>query len=153
MPDARHIVKFWRGTRNAYNALGRNNELDYWTRYSVIEPDGRRNEYFGAKPIVAPTGVLYPVLDVVATLPDNLNVGDRYLVGHDGTFDASGNTISSAEYYIVEIAADLSQSTISPLGNLSVKIVSEGLKTYQVVNNVLTTYDDIEAITIDGGTF
>ena len=143
-----HIIKFWRGTRQAYNALGAQGQLDFWTRYSVKETDGRRTEYFGAKPVMEATGELFPVLDVVSALPAELSVGDRYLVGHDAEY--SGDTkIQDAEYYVVEIAANQTQSTVNPLGKHCVRVVSKHYWSYQIVNGQLISYDHI----IDGGTY
>ena len=139
-------VKFWRGSRAAYNALGSSSKLDYWTRYTVTEPDGSRTEYFGSKPIDSKNGELMPVIDILPTLPSSLNVGDRYLIGHDAT----GST--PAEYYIVEIAADLSESTINPFGNRSVRVINRDLKAYVLVDGAITTYDQIATV-IDCGTF
>lgn len=129
-------VKFWRGTRALYNSLGEEGKLDYATRYTVIESDGTRSEYFGAKPITEKSGLLYPVKSIVDTLPSTLNVGDRYLVG------------SGSEYYVVEIAADMSQSTITPLGKYSVKVEDKNMNEYFMYNNQLTCSN-----IIDCGTF
>ena len=41
--DNTKIVKFWRGTRQAYNNLSSRN---YWTRYIVTETDGTRKRVF-----------------------------------------------------------------------------------------------------------
>ena len=60
-----HNFSVWRGKRSTYNKLGIEKKLDYWTLYSVIEPDGTRSLYWGAKPTVTVTGELYPVTDIV----------------------------------------------------------------------------------------
>ena len=136
---AEHTIKFWRGTREAYNAIVSANAVDFWTRYTVKEKDGRRVEYFGTHPIQEATGELYPVKDVVETLPSSdLKQGDRYLVGND----ADG-------YYVVEIAANQAQSKIEPLGELSVRVASDNYYRYQYVNGKLITYDN----GIDCGTY
>lgn len=137
MGDKIGLVNFWRGTRSAYNAIGLEGKLDYWTRYTVNEPDGRRTEYFGATPVTQVTGELSPVIDIVETLPATLNIGDRYLVG------------AGSEYYIVEIAANRSLSSVSPIGDLSVRVKSKNYWRYQVVDGTLQTIDGI----IDCGTF
>lgn len=142
------VVKFWRGTRQAYNQLVQSGLADYWTRYAVIEDDGRRSEYFGVIPVTLTTGQLYPVDDVVETLPSTLNDGDRYLVGHDAT----GST--PAEYYVVEIHTgpnnSLSETTIiNPLGDMSVRIKSRNMWSYQIIDGVLYSYDEI----IDCGSY
>ena len=151
-----HNFSVWRGKRSTYNQLGIDKKLDYWTLYSVIEPDGTRSLYWGAKPTVTVTGELYPVTDIVSELPTALNVGDRYIVGHDGTFDSSGSVVTHAEYYIVEIAADATQSVINPLGSFSARVKNRGMKCYMLINDRLVTYDnqlDTDDFILDCGTY
>jgi hypothetical protein len=144
------IVKKWRGTRQAYNVIRNANALDYWTRYSVKDTNGMWTEYYGSNQISSPSGQLLPVLDIVSSLPSTLNPGDRYLVGKDG--DES----ISAEYYIVTIEVDtekpngINGRTEAFLNNsgMSVRVINKESMAYQLVNNVLTTYDKI-----DGGYF
>ena len=148
MAGERNPIKFWRGTRESYNSLVRSGTTDYWTRYAVTEPDGRRTEYFGTVPVTLTTGQLFPVDDVVSSLPATLNDGDRYLVGHD----ANGN--SQAEYYVVEIHTgpngSLAETTIiNPLGDMSVRVKSRHMWAYQIVDGVLYSYDEI----IDCGSY
>lgn len=133
------IVKFWRGTRAKYDEIVANKQADYWTRYTVTEPDGRRVEYFGTHPVQESTGELYPVLDAVKTLPaqEQLKPGDRYLVGEDGV-----------GYYVVEIAADLSQSKIDPLGKHSVRVAKDHYFRYQCIGE---EQKDIKLVTYDNG--
>lgn len=133
------IVKFWRGNRATYNALG---TYDYWTRYTVIEDDGRRTEYFGTVPVTITTGELYPVRSVLTTtefasVSGSMAIGDRYLVGQDGT------------YYVVEKTAGNQQYKIEPLGVHEVRVEDRKLYSYQLVNGNLVSYDHI----IDCGTF
>lgn len=131
------IVKFWRGTRAKYDEIVKSGKADFWTRYTVKEPDGRRVEYFGTCPVQPVTGELYPVLDVVETLPDGLKAGDRYLVGKDGV-----------EYYVVEIAAKLSESRISPLGKHSVRVAKDHYFRYQCIGE---TQAEFKLVTYDNG--
>lgn len=102
------------------------------------------------------TGELYPVTDIVSELPTTLNVGDRYIVGHDGTFDSSGAVVTHAEYYVVEIAADGTQSVINPLGSFSARVKNRGMKCYMLINDRLVTYDnqlDTDDFILDCGTY
>ena len=149
MSGDKHAVKFWRGSRQDYNTLGTQGKLDFWTRYSVKETDGRRTEYFGSKPVMEPSGELYPVLDIVTSVPQTVHVGDRYLVGHDATYDSGGTKVADAEYYVVDIAADLTQSQISTLGKHCVRVASKHFWSYQIVNGELISYDQV----IDSGTY
>lgn len=131
------IVKFWRGSRAEYDSIVKNKKADFWTRYTVKEPDGRRVEYFGTCPVQPATGELYPVLDVVESLPADLKAGDRYLVGKDGI-----------GYYVVEIAADLSQSKINPLGKHSVRVAKDHYFRYQCIGE---TQAELKLVTYDNG--
>ena len=144
------IVKKWRGTRQAYNILLKAKKLDYWTRYSVKEVNGLWTEYYGENQITCPTGQILPVLDIVSSLPNVLNPGDRYLVGQD----ASENT--SAEYYIVTVDVDTTMPNningrTEPFINnsgMSVRVINKESMAYQLVDGLLITYDKV-----DGGRF
>ena len=129
------IVKIWRGKRATYDDLVKNNTTDYWTHYFVKESSGIWSEYFGTIPVKQATGQLFPVDTVVNSLPSSLTAGQRFLVGRDG------NDKNNAEYYVVEIADNISDSRIIPLADLSVRVKDRGLKSYQIVNNILTTYE------------
>lgn len=137
-----NTFSIWRGYRSTYDELGANGSLNHWKLYSVINDDGTRSLYWGAQPAIVATGQLAPVIDILDTLPSNLSVGDRYIIGHDGTFDDSGNLLSAAEYYVVEINSDMTQSTVNPLGDFSVRVKNRNMMNYMLVNNKLITYDD-----------
>lgn len=144
------IVKKWRGTRDSYNIIKQKGLLDYWTRYSVKDVNGTWTEYFGSNQVSSPSGQFLPVLDIVQSLPDILNPGDRYLVGKDAT----DNT--SAEYYIVTIDFDSTSSNnlsarTEPFidnGGMSVRVIKRDSMAYQLVNGEITTYD-----MVDGGNY
>lgn len=150
MANQRKIVKKWRGTRESYNIIKKAGLLDYWTRYSVKDVDGRWTEYYGSNQITCPSGQLLPVLDIVSTLPQVLNPGDRYLVGNDAT----DNT--NAEYYIVIIDIDnttnnnLSARTEPFINNsgMSVRVINKKSMAYQLVDGEIITYD-----MVDGGEY
>jgi hypothetical protein len=150
MGNNKKIVKNWRGSRASYNILAKAGRLDYWTRYSVKDTNGVWTEYYGDNQITSPSGQLLPVLDIVATLPSSLNPGDRYLVGKDGS------EASPAEYYIVTIYVDNEQpnginGNTEPFTNnsgMSVRVINQGSMAYQLVDNILLTYDKV-----DGGCF
>lgn len=150
MANQRKIVKKWRGTRESYNVIEKAGLLDYWTRYSVKDVDGRWTEYYGSNQITCPSGQLLPVLDIVSTLPQVLNPGDRYLVGNDAT----DNT--NAEYYIVIIDIDnttnnnLSARTEPFINNsgMSVRVINRKSMAYQLVDGEMITYD-----MVDGGEY
>jgi hypothetical protein len=150
MANQQKIVKKWRGTRESYNIIAKAGLLDYWTRYSVKDVDGRWTEYYGSNQISCPSGQLLPVLDIVSTLPQVLNPGDRYLVGKDAT------DTTNAEYYIVIVDIDstannnLSARTESFIDNsgMSVRVINRKSMAYQLVDGKMITYD-----LVDGGEY
>ena len=141
--DNKKRVKNWRGTRSSYNFMNKMGILDYWTRYSVKEVDGSWSEYYGKNIISSPSGQYLPVLDIVTSLPTELNPGDRYLVGRD----AVGNI--PAEYYIVTIDIDLeAENGLSARtevfknnSGMSVRVINKKSMAYQLVNGEMITYD------------
>lgn len=151
MAKNKKIVKNWRGTRASYNVIANAGLLDYWTRYSVKEPNGMWTEYYGDNQISAPSGQILPVLDIVFPLPTVLNPGDRYLVGQD-----AHDEYTPSEYYIVTIYIDETKANkinvhMEPFINnsgMSVRVIKKGSMAYQLVNGVLLTYDKV-----DGGEF
>ena len=139
MEELKHKIKFWRGTRESYNKII---NPDFWTRYSVKEPNGMWREYYGTNLISIASGTLAPVIDVVDKLPAQINPGDRYLVKSivDG----------SLLYQIYEFSPFLKDGNyllsekITDLGDMTVRIKSRGLKAYQMVEGELITYDDVD---------
>jgi hypothetical protein len=130
------IVNIWRGLRATYDEMVRNNGVSYWTHYYVKETNGTWSEYFGKTPIKQAAGQLYPVDTVVEALPSSVVAGQRFLVGQDATAS------KVAEYYVVEISLNPTESTIYPLGDLSIRVKDRGLMSYQIVDGKLTTYDE-----------
>ena len=155
MGSEKNIVKFWRGSRAAYNALG---TWDYWTRYSVFEGDENGNhiagepyvEYYGTTCITPVAGQLLPVKTVCTTLPEDIELGDRFLVGYDSFIN--DNTVVPANYFIVEIGPMINAdgvsyrkaSMIKPFDKQSVRIMDRGMKEYFVLDGKLVTYDDVD---------
>ena len=138
MAEIKHKIRFWRGTRESYNKII---SPDFWTRYSVKEPNGLWREYYGTNLISTQTGVLAPVLDILDELPKTVNPGDRYLIKTkvEGGFIYQIYEFSpfqeNGEYLLSE--------KITDLGDLTVRVKSRGLKAYQVVEGKLITYDDV----------
>lgn len=139
MAENKNKIRFWRGTRESYNKI---TAPDFWTRYSVKEPNGVWREYYGTNLISIQTGSIAPVLDVVKELPQQVNPGDRYLL--EAVVDgALLYQIYEFSPFQVDGEYQLSEK-ITDLGDFSVRIKSKGLKAYQVVNGELVTYDDID---------
>lgn len=148
----KHIVRFWRGKRESYEFLKGLGMLDPWTRYSVIDSDSSITEYFGVNQITQPSGQLFPVNDIVSELPETLNPGERYLVGHD----AVDETPAKYSIMVVSTVPDEEDPTkyraevqIEDFDyKYGVRVLSRGLKNYVLVDGKLKTYDDV-----DCGTF
>lgn len=143
---AKQLVKHWKGTAASYNFLKQNHALSPWTRYVIVnELDGKViAEYYGENIISVPTGQLFPVKDIVedmASIPQNVNPFDRYLVGTD----ALGYSI--VEYQPVS-GGTLVTNTMDFDNKYGVRVASQGYKNYIYFNNKLITYDDV-----DCGTF
>lgn len=171
----RHVVRHWLGTLESYNKIKEAKLLDDWTRYTVkVIVDGSVDggasgyvEYYGQNRLTPYyPGELLPVKDVVKTLPTDLLPGDRYLVGPSGAFDTETGKLLYEDdqkvddkelksWWIVTIQGkenngylELIEPDIKQLSNLSVRVESQGLKAYVLVNGKLKTYDDV-----DCGTF
>ena len=148
----KHIVRFWRGKRESYEFLKELNMLDPWTRYSVSDSDGSITEYFGTNQITQPSGQLFPVNDIVSELPETLNPGERFLVGHD----AADGEPAKYSIMVVSTVPDEEDPTkyraeiqIEDFDyKYGVRVLSRGLKNYVLVDGKLKTYDDV-----DCGTF
>lgn len=145
MAELKQRVRFWRGTSDSYEILKKAGTLNYWTRYSVKYTDKNGlvtwKEFYGDNPLTEESGQLLPVIDIVTQLPSVLNPGDRYWVSADG------------ENYIVDILvgindtsgnATLSQRVIELKEGVSVRVKNEGYKSYLLVNNEITTYDQVD---------
>lgn len=133
-----HKVRHWRGNRVSYEFLLKQNALDPWTRYSVIEPDKSITEYFGNNIITEPTGQILPVDSLVSSIDEitPLPYG-RYLVGSDET----GYKVYTA--YIDE-EANVSFSIKDFTDKFGVRIRDRGNKNYVLDGTHLVTYDDVD---------
>lgn len=172
--SSQHIVRHWLGTLEGYNKIKAANLIDPWIRYTVktaVDDSVSGGtpgyvEYYGENRITPYyPGELLPVKDIVATLPENLTIGSRYLVGPSDAFEADGKLksedlqTSSDQWWITTIQGtvktadgvnylELIEPDLKKLGNLSVRVESYGLKAYVLVEGKLKTYDDV-----DCGTF
>jgi hypothetical protein len=140
-----HKVKNWRGSREKYEFLLKNNALDSWTRYSVVDVIGEEKiitEYFGVNQISELTGQLLPVKSILQTVEEAEVVPyNRYLIGEDGV-----------GYSIYECLFDSENNLRWRIGPFDyrhgVRVIDKGLKNYIYYDNMLRTYDDV-----DGGVF
>jgi hypothetical protein len=141
--DERHLVKKWRGSRANYEFLRKNNALDSWTRYIVIDKINNSEiftEYYGTNQVCDHTGQLLPVISIISDISEITTPTpyDRYLVGSD-----------DFGYKIYEYVIDTENShrwIIKPFDyRYSVRVIDQGLKNYIYVNGTIRTYDDVDA--------
>ena len=141
----KHKVRKWRGTREQYEFLLKNNALNSWTKYVVIDTINNEEvitEYYGTNQVSNNTGQLLPVISIIGDISEiNPSPYDRYLVGSDGI-----------GYHVYEYVIDAEGShrwIVKPFDyRYGVRVIERGLKNYVYVNGILKTYDDI-----DCGTF
>lgn len=148
MAETKNRVRFWRGTAESYELLKKAGALNYWTRYSVkYENSGlvTWKEFYGDNPLTEETGQLLPVIDIVQTLPKELNPGDRYWVSTRGI-----NLITT-----IDVGKDnngvatLSSRSLELKEGMSVRVKNKGYKSYVVLNGEYVTYDEIDCGTYD----
>ena len=141
--DERHLVKKWRGSRANYEFLRKNNALDSWTRYIVIDninDSETFTEYYGTNQVHEHTGQLLPVISIISNISEIVTPTpyDRYLVGND-----------DFGYKIYEYVIDTENShrwMIKPFDyRHSVRVIDQGLKNYIYINGTIRTYDDVDA--------
>ena len=140
-----HKVRNWRGPREKYEKLLKNNALDSWTRYVVIDTINNTEvytEYFGVNQVADLTGQLLPVNDILGDITEAEAVPyKRYLVGSNG--------VGYNVYECVLDSDNVLRWIIKPFDyRYGVRVISKGLKNYVYVNGQLVTYDDV-----DCGTF
>lgn len=141
----RHLVRHWRGSRTNYEFLLKNNAVNDWTRYVVIDTVNNKEvitEYYGVNQVSEHTGQLLPVISVIERISDITPTPyDRYLVGTD-----------ESGYNIYEYVIDTENNhrwIIKPFDyRYGVRIKEFGLKNYIYFDGHLFTYDDV-----DGGEF
>lgn len=140
-----HKVRHWRGSRANYESLLKNNALNDWTRYVVIDNyNGNEiyTEYFGSNQISELTGQLLPVNDIIGNITEGEALPyNRYLVGSNG--------VGYSIYECVIDSNNVLRWIIKPFDyRFGVRVISKSLKNYIYNNGQLMTYDDV-----DCGTF
>lgn len=143
--DEKHVVRHWRGTRDKYEFLVKNNAVSDWTRYVVIDSINGEDiitEYYGTNQVTELTGQLLPANSIIANILDiTPKPYDRYLVG------SNGNGYKVYEYVIDSEGKH--RWLIKPFDNrFGIRIKDRGLKNYLYVDGELITYDEV-----DCGTF
>ena len=141
----KHKVRKWRGTREKYEFLLKNNALNSWTKYVVIDTINNEEvitEYYGTNQVSNNTGQLLPVISIIGDISEiNPTPYDRYLVGSDGV-----------GYCVYEYVIDSEGSHRWIVKTFDyrygVRVIEEDLKNYIYINGKLISYDDV-----DCGTF
>ena len=141
----KHKVRKWRGTREKYEFLLKNNALNSWTKYVVIDTINNEEvitEYYGTNQVSNNTGQLLPVISIIGDISEiNPSPYDRYLVGADGV-----------GYHVYEYVIDSEGSHRWIVKTFDyrygVRVIKEDLKNYVYINGNLISYDDV-----DCGTF
>lgn len=138
----KHVVRHWKGSRANYEFLVKNNAVNAWTRYVVIDSIAGTDsitEYYGVNQIAELTGQLLPVNSIIGSISEisNPTPYDRFLVGADGT-----------GYNVYEYVIDSEGAhkwIIKPFDyRFGVRVKDKGLKNYIYVDNTLRTYDDVD---------
>ena len=143
--DEKHVVRHWRGSRENYEFLVKNNAVDNWTRYVVVDIIAGENvitEYYGTNQVAELTGQLLPANSIISNISEiTPKPYDRYLVGSDGN-----------GYNVYEYVIDSEGShkwIIKPFDyRFGIRVKDQGLRNFVYVNNELISYD-----LFDCGTF
>ena len=139
--DEKHIVRHWRGTRDKYEFLVKNNAVSDWTRYVVIDSINGENvitEYYGTNQVTELTGQLLPAKSIITNILDiTPKPYDRYLVG------SNGNGYRVYEYVIDSEGQH--RWLVRPFDDrFGIRIKDRGLKNYLYVDGELITYDEVD---------
>ena len=137
----KHKVRKWRGTREKYEFLLKNNALNSWTKYVVIDTINNEEvitEYYGTNQVSNNTGQLLPVISIIGDISEiNPTPYDRYLVGSDGV-----------GYHVYEYVIDSEGSHRWIVKTFDyrygVRVIEEDLKNYIYINGKLISYVDLE---------
>jgi hypothetical protein len=138
----KHLVRHWKGTRENYEFLVKNNSVNEWTKYIVIDTIAGElvcTEYYGTNQVTEITGQLLPAKSIIGDISEiEPYPYDRYLVGND----ESGYNI-----YEYVISSDGSHRWIIKSFDYryGIRVKDKGLKNYVYVDGKLRTYDDVDA--------
>lgn len=137
----KHKIKKWKGSRENYEFLLKNNAIDSWTKYVVIDNINNIEvitEYYGSNQVAEHTGQLLPVISVIGSITEiTPSPYDRYLVGADG----SGYNVYE---YVIDSDGE-HRWIIKPFDyRHGVRVMDEGLKNFIYIDGKLRTYDDVD---------
>lgn len=154
----KELVQFWKGKEKAYRELYVRGRIKDNVRYTVIQEDGTIKEYLGKKIInncdLEQIAALDDVISI-DTYNENYSKGKykncRLLVGDNNAFDSDGKLMDAYEpssdehslWYAVIFDNGTEPLQIIDFTEKTARIKSYGMKEYQVVNGMLTTYDQL----------
>ena len=155
----KELVQFWKGKENAYRELYIRGRIKDNVRYTVLQNDGTVKEYLGKK-IIGNCD-----LEQLAALDDAISIDAfqenyskglykncRLLVGDNNAFDENGKLKDSytptetekSLWYVIAFGDDTKEPTqLIDFTDKTARLKTYAMKEYQVVNNVLTSYNQI----------
>ena len=155
----KELVQFWKGKENAYRELYIRGRIKDNVRYTVLQNDGTVKEYLGKKIIGNCDLEQLAALDdaiSIDTFQENYSKGlyknCRLLVGDNNAFDENGKLKDSytptetekSLWYVIAFGDDTKEPTqLIDFTNKTARLKTYAMKEYQVVNNVLTSYNQI----------
>lgn len=155
----KELVQFWKGKENAYRELYIRGRIKDNVRYTVLQNDGTVKEYLGKKIIGNCDLEQLAALDdaiSIDTFQENYSRGlyknCRLLVGDNNAFDENGKLKDSytptetekSLWYVIAFGDDTKEPTqLIDFTDKTARLKTYAMKEYQVVNNVLTSYNQI----------
>lgn len=155
----KELVQFWKGKENAYRELYVRGRIKDNVRYTVLQNDGTIKEYLGKKVIGNCDLEQLAALDdaiSIDTFQENYGKGlyknCRLLVGDNNAFDENGKlkdsyTPSETEkslWYVIVFGDDTKEPMqLIDFTDKTARLKTYAMKEYQVVDNVLTSYNQI----------
>lgn len=155
----KELVQFWKGKENAYRELYVRGRIKDNVKYTVLQNDGTIKEYLGTKIIGNCDLEQLAALDdaiSIDTFQENYSKGlyknCRLLVGDNNAFDEDGKlkdsyTPSKTEkslWYVIVFGDDIkTPSQLIDFTDKTARLKTYAMKEYQVVDNILTSYNQI----------
>ena len=155
----KELVQFWKGKENAFRELYIRGRIKDNVRYTVLQNDGTIKEYLGKKVIGNCDLEQLAALDdaiSINTFQENYGKGIykncRLLVGDNNAFDENGKLKDSyipsetekSLWYVIVFGDDTKEPIqLIDFTNKTARLKTYAMKEYQVVDNVLTSYNQI----------
>ena len=159
---SRELVRFWKGSEGSYRELYIRGRIKDNVKYTVICDDGTVKEYLGNVPLGSCELEQMPFVDGVigaSAFKESFEKNPssyknkRILVGDDLAFDGDGKLLDEYTptegsdtplWYLLGFGDDVSRPMqVIDFTDKSCRIKSLGMREYQVVDNMLVTYDAV----------